>query len=253
MQSKFDNLRGGTRSRIAEMRVYVRRWNDNPRHSTCLASFREARRHGVGKIDGRTYGTGKAQDGKTLSVAVSVVDAWRSSGKAHDIVRMRHTGWYVDAEGSETIEGEVWQLPARNGSPRYVAGFRDGESGYCVLDASRGNVCLYDSADDAARAADALAESEAGQRREYDERLREAESIRDEMDEKKDEARAARADAKRYIHALRQQMKAGDVADAVRELMAGMIRDHRAEASRAWSEARDLSDKLDATGMRGDL
>lgn len=187
--NRHDNLRGGTRSRIASLRAYVRRWNENPRHITRLESIHQARSHGVGKIDGRTCGTVKASDGNSVSVPVSVVDGWRTIGKAHDIVSyMNHSGWYIDASRDETIAGEVWQLPARNGSPVYVAGYRDGESGYYVMDASRGNLHTYADKYDAARAADALAESDAEDRREYDERLQEADGIYCDMNEKKSEA-----------------------------------------------------------------
>lgn len=41
--------------------------------------------------------------------------------------RNSHQGWYTDSDGTgETLRGAVWQVPARNGKPVYVAGYREG-------------------------------------------------------------------------------------------------------------------------------
>lgn len=98
---------------------------------------------------------------------------------ADKLVRLDHTGWYTDPDGFESIRGAVWQLPARNGRARYVAGYPDpindgaaridsdtieGELGgdygpYCDAD--------HDAKADAARRADQLAERVAESERDY--------------------------------------------------------------------------------------
>jgi hypothetical protein len=105
-------------------------------------------------------------------------ELWRFTGTAHDIARAEgyyrsidHTGWYTRFEDyNEKTCGVVFQLPARNGKPRYVAGFSDPANK--INERSSASVSFdqfYDDKMDAARAADRLAELMAEESCEYDE------------------------------------------------------------------------------------
>ena len=78
-----------------------------------------------------------------------------------DGVRINHTGWWTDEYGdSETIRGIVVSLP----HGRFLAGWSMGEGMASTVDGY-----IYDSASDAAYAADSMAESAAEDEREYQE------------------------------------------------------------------------------------
>lgn len=91
----------------------------------------------------------------------------RDVGKAHDIIRLRHTGWYADSEGFELYVPQVWQLPARNRIPQYISGFVVGDSDCVLLSATDFKLDIFDSKEDAARAADSFAEIRAEHAREW--------------------------------------------------------------------------------------
>ena len=85
-------------------------------------------------------------------------------------------GWYTDEDCSEGYAGVVYRLPSRGKRPSLVAGYaqvsfgskrRREDDGAC-LDFSR----VYDHEREAARAADSIAEHEAGKEREYQEAWR---------------------------------------------------------------------------------
>jgi hypothetical protein len=116
----------------------------------------------------------------------------RFVGYCDDICQnIRHKGWYTDEDGlnGETLRGAVWQLPARHGIARYIAGYEDpcnegaafvdldiigGEGGYSIrwsghgepemADQTRAN---EDSKREAALRADSIAERNAEREREY--------------------------------------------------------------------------------------
>lgn len=91
----------------------------------------------------------------------------RFVGLAHDLIRLAHAGWFLSEDGwsGETVAGAVWQLPAKNGKPRYVAGFQDHYNAESAL------ICFGDITDDKTSAAiwaDHMAERYAEEAREYD-------------------------------------------------------------------------------------
>ena len=94
---------------------------------------------------------------------------------AHEIIDIRHTGWYTDIECRETARGIVVALPRG----RFLAGYEWSENGERVYFAD-----IYDSAEEAARAADSEAEYFAEEAREHDARFQEARLLEDEIDEK---------------------------------------------------------------------
>jgi hypothetical protein len=104
----------------------------------------------------------------------------RFVGYADKIVRLDHTGHYTDPDGCNSIRGVVYQLPARNGNPLFLAGHDNSDNGAAdcggpaLLDFSQlfegdagARLCDDKGARDAARAADSFAEREAESEREY--------------------------------------------------------------------------------------
>lgn len=75
--------------------------------------------------------------------------------------RIRHTGWYADECGFETIRGIVFRLPHGRG---FLAGWSMGEGMASTVD-----FYVFDSERDAAYAADSMAERAAESERQYQE------------------------------------------------------------------------------------
>lgn len=100
-----------------------------------------------------------------------------------------HTGWFGDDEGTgfHTCRGVVFQIPGRNGSPLFLAGYEWGESTRRTFASGGGSIeyggrgDTYESKEEAARAADSLAEYAAEREREY--QREEAERMREEEEE----------------------------------------------------------------------
>lgn len=226
----FDTLQGGSVARLARMRHYRDDWNRKAdsgerryamrsKLSDGLEGALQARSHGVGEWKSDAHGIGDQlqrarQERKGyVSAPWGLVDGWRDIGDSGDIIRLRYTGWYADAHESEIYRGHVWQLPARDGTPRYVAGYVEDQGGddgtraggYVVLECDRGALVMYDEKEDAARAGDALAERMAEDAREYDERWQEARRHDDERDDARGELKRAALDAREAIDALREQ------------------------------------------------
>lgn len=80
---------------------------------------------------------------------------------ADEIVNLRHNGWYCDIYGNQTIRGIVFTLPNRRG---FVAGWTMGEGMCASLDFD-----IYQTEEEAAYAADSIAERAAESEREYQE------------------------------------------------------------------------------------
>lgn len=104
----------------------------------------------------------------------------RRIGEAHDIIDMRHKGWYLDDFQDETARGVVYQLPGRKHHARYLAGYETSYEREAVClsmeiyesdDRRDGTFYRYDCDDDAkrdaARAADSIAERMAEESREW--------------------------------------------------------------------------------------
>lgn len=125
----------------------------------------------------------------------------RFVGYASDIVTRLPTGYYLDAFCElETVRGVVYQLPARNGVARFVAGIDDpyntaaddGGAAYISLEIYESEPCRdaweTDAADldacrDAASAADGIAERYAEDAREYDTAWQAGNQARDKSEE----------------------------------------------------------------------
>lgn len=109
-------------------------------------------------------------------------DVFRFIGKAADIIRLRHNGWYLDGDcPDETTEGLVFMLPHN----RFLAAGSDPNnegSAYFEVDA-RGNPEIYSDKEDAARGADRLAELYAEAEREHQLAAREELRAQEEREE----------------------------------------------------------------------
>ena len=94
----------------------------------------------------------------------NVTDGLRWVGKSDDLIRLDHTGYYTDNFQDETVHGEVYQMPARNGEPVYIPAVNDPCNENCAcLDFTS----TTSDKEDAARWADSMAEKWAEMEREY--------------------------------------------------------------------------------------
>ena len=189
-----------------------------------LVGALQARSHGIGAISTSAHGPSFADDGRTCGIPTETLAGLRDIGDAGDIIRLDHDGWFADAHRSETYRGHVWQLPAaRDGSPRFIAGYMEPASGYAVLACNRGHIEIFTcdkSSDDyratdteackeAARAADHLAERDAESEREYSEKWQEASGHDSDREDARADMKAARLVARGALRSLRELRAAG--------------------------------------------
>ena len=279
--NNFDTLRGGSRARLAKYRARladsiktIRACRTPEKAERFIASegYTSALNHRSGWL-GTAHGLSGAleharkhgQRVDSVSAPWELVDAWRDAGDAADIVPMRHTGWYADVHQDELYVGHVWQLPARNGAAQYVAGYVEHSgglpksidarraTGYVVLEHDGRDLVTYDDKEDAARAADGLAEIKAEEAREYSERWTAASDADADRDAARDELRDAHTAAGNVIHAWRAQLKAGPAAPEICELLRGKLGDARDDMRRALEGIREAAERIDAVGMGGEF
>jgi len=235
-----DRLAGGAPSRLARYkRAAYSTWQDRARNA-----IRNNYAHAP------TY----SDIGDYANAPDEFLAAWRDVGDAHDIVRLNHTGWFTDAFQDSKYTGHVWQLPARGGVCQYVAGYHESEgSGYNVLDCTRGAVPLFDSKEEAARAADGLAERMAEREREYQEGWQEARQLADECDDLREAMKTERAKVTAVANAWRDQSRVGALADSVRAMLRDKIHAARGSFSEALAELIEKRDELAAHPRAGDI
>jgi hypothetical protein len=180
--------------------------------------------------------------GNHASVDSAVMRHLRDIGASDALVRsIGHTGWFTDFEFADaTYRGNVWQLPSRKGRTLFLAGYIESvDSGYVVLDAMRGKLRLFDTAEDAARAGDELARVNAERECEYQSywhaEMAAEEALADARDAFKDARDAWReqqgigALGARLCKDLRQRLT--DARDAFKAALASLI-DARADMAR---------------------
>lgn len=134
----------------------------------------------------------------------------REVGPAHEILRLRHTGYYMDAFQEETVHGVVFRLP----HGRFLAGYEDPwNEGMYIFDPER-----FEDEKEAARRADRAAEIYAEAEREWDELWQAArrwEALGEELASLRDEARAlipaVRTDPRLCV-SLRRVLRARETA-----------------------------------------
>jgi hypothetical protein len=93
---------------------------------------------------------------------------------ADEVIRLDHTGWFADADGFTTHRGVIFQLPAKDGKERFLAGYVEMESargGPREVNDGSALVCddVFSDKVAAARWADRLAERSAENAREESE------------------------------------------------------------------------------------
>jgi len=139
----------------------------------------------------------------------------RLVGSASDIVRLDHTGYYVDDFQEDTVCGVVYRLPGKAGKTRYLAGYSDpwNEGAACL------SMEIYESesgdnsgARDAARAADEIA-------RIFAEHAREDSEARNAGVQAREKAREAMAAVSGAIQALREARAAYRARHATRNAL----------------------------------
>ncbi len=132
----------------------------------------------------------------------NVSNGLRFTGFCDEInTRIDHKGWFCDDHQGEVMRGAVYQLPARKGKTLYVAAYADPYNDDCALVSFE----TYAEKEDAARAANYMAEKAAEESREHNEAYYAGQSYAENLDTSK-EARAA-------FLALRKDMK-GKTASA---------------------------------------
>jgi hypothetical protein len=148
---------------------------------------------------------------------------FRFIGLASDIVRLGHTGWYTRDNEMETARGVVYMLPHN----RYLAAIADecqsdkDGSGPCIVETNAtGQPIIYDSKEDAARAADSFAERYAEAARESDHRECERMKLEDAASEAAETLKSKREDAR----ALLAEIRASRLSPGLCERMRGELR-----------------------------
>jgi len=129
---------------------------------------------------------------------------------------INHKGWWTEDDGlnGETARGVVYQLPARNGRPQYLAGYEDpcNAGAVCLsLDIQEGeqldnrSASYSQDARDVANLADGIAERMAEESRRYSEAWRAGREFEDLADE-------ISADRKRILALLAERRQARSYA-----------------------------------------
>lgn len=163
---------------------------------------------------------------------------FRFAGLAHEILSLRHTGWYTrhdDPCSDELARGVVYMLP----HSRFIAAMvdpwngRKNGTGPCIVECKpNGEPFIYDDKYEAARAADGLAERYAESGREDDRlqgEIRQQEESIEENERKMDEAR-------NETRALLSEIRASTLSPGLCERMKGEVRSLRAIMHRAFRE-----------------
>lgn len=127
---------------------------------------------------------------------------------AHEVINLRHTGWYTDIEGRCSAVGIVASFPARPGFPEgwHLAGYRWTENDERVF-----YLDVFSDKEEAARYADRYAERFADDEREYNQKWQEARDIERKIEELSEECRK--------LVALRNNARFKDARGEARELI----------------------------------
>jgi len=170
---------------------------------------------------------------------------FRFIGLASDIVRLGHTGWYTRDDEMVTARGVVYMLP----HGRFLAAIADehqsdkGGSGPCIVKTNAtGQPIIYDSKEDAARAADSFAERYAEAARESDHRECERMKLEDAASEAAETLKSKREDAR----ALLAEIRASRLSPGLCERMRGELRALRRSMHSAFATIKSSNAQLAA-------
>ena len=170
-------------------------------------------------------------------------------GSADKVLTLRHTGWYVDAHQDHTQCGVVRKLE-HNGDTRYFAcvsdpynGEKSGEGPCCVRCECDGTIELYDTAEDAARAADRAACITAEAMVDYDVLWQERQAAEDSFEDCTGRRKQLLGKARKLI----REMRKSDVSVDLRDDLLAIVREHRKTAARLLpviKEAKETMERL---------
>lgn len=156
-------------------------------------------------------------------------DGLRRVGKAHDLARIDHTGWFMNEFQDETAWGVVYLLP----HGRFVPGTEDSyDTDGVRLDFSD----IHYAACDAARAADTLAERLAEVEREY----QRVETAKMRIEDIGQEIKDHRAAVLELCRGIRASVMADSVCVAIRKV----IRQYRREVRELYREREALRGEI---------
>ena len=272
----MDILAGGSRRRLTKYRANLARSLETIRRNRtpeeaerfiALYRYTSPLKHRYDWMGNNNHGLSGSLDARRekgervnhVSAPLEMVKGWRDVGDADGILNLRYTGWYTDNDGSRSYVPHVWQLPARKGDEQYVAGYMEAEggnrtmTGYCVLEHDGAKLVTYDTKEDAARAANRMAEDEAEEAREYDERWQEASRANDDRDSARTELAEARAEAANIINAWRDQRAVGPLTESVCTMLRKQVDDARRDMRKAIADIKSYTADINALGMEGEF
>mgnify|MGYP001585787059 CR=1 FL=1 len=153
-------------------------------------------------------------------------DGLRFAGRADKLARIGHTGWFLDEFQDETVWGVVYMLP----HGKFIPGTEDSYGNDGVrLDFGD----IRDTAEDAARAADRIAELWAEKDRDYqaeESRKMRLEDIAQEIE-----------DARTAVRELCRGIRASVMADSVCVAIRKVIRQYRRDVAKLYREREELT------------
>lgn len=232
--------KGGTPARMAILRMIAADSVNNRNESTRLApgDWRKARSWGLHSYaSAYSYGMQRGEvNGRAVWFSFGGT-AVRNERDAHNIVRLRHTGWFTDSHQDDMAVGIVGSLS----HGRFVAGYRLTMNDERVYFDE-----VFTDEDDAARMADEHARIIAEQEREHAEKHEEARRLSDEVDDACTEVRNAREEHTMLAYALRQSSNVPRYADkckrrmqVLRESVADAVERIRTNRDKLASDYRD--------------
>lgn len=212
--------------KLSERLTAYQKYKHDPHYPKCLRHYTEFAQQpwragrGNWRVTGKVIGLGPdvfwSDEDKGIVHCDQVTFA-RFVEEAHKIIRLNHTGWYADNHQDMLFIGEVYQLTGVNGQPRYLAAYRNDESGCVTVDVGES----FSEKVWAARAADSLAQHEAEKSRDF---------------YAKDQAEQDIAEAKEEIHrintealALIREVKGNRYTPAVCSAIKGQLAEFLAE------------------------
>ena len=225
---------------------------NNSRAPARLAAYKkgaaewEARYPGGPSSDWRRNRYGFLGDGRNwtstgtrayVAMNLATVEGLRDAGTSEKILGLRYSGWFADEFQDSIYRGQVWQLPARDGEPRYICGYSEPDSGVVILSASDGRIDITDDKRDAASWADSLAEKMAEWNRESSEAENKKNAAADEIAE-------SRADFKTAAAGLREQLKIGTTSYTC-ELLRGELAKTRRRFKGALAELLEAKERAE--------
>lgn len=166
-------------------------------------------------------------------------------GQAHKLLKLRHTGWYVQHDDyNETTIGIVYRV---QGKRLYIAACSDPWNcdkegrGPCIVEIKEnGQPYLYDSIEEAARAADGLAETYAESCREDDRKYQENQQREQELEEAEETLATSREEARAMLAEIRES----SLSPALCERLKGQLKALRHAMHSSFSEIAKINEQL---------